>query len=362
MTCSDSALGKRTAKILVATIAAGAMLWLAATAFASLTYTAFEAPVAKSTIYGFALARGEVYFLGDGGGHAYVGHVSSSGATDVASTFSDENVFGLASSPGGTLFSTHTADNGGTDSVYQFQPGSEVKTLPLPEIREPGSGERPLFTSIAACNENEVWLAPGGTGWSEVVRFGLDGQMRIFRPKGLVPDTLACGPKDSVWFTGLRYPTKHNSKSYFEVGRISSAGKLRLFRLPTTGVGPKPSAGPIVQGPGGVMWIGSYDRQVLKGRAEQDHNYLARITPDGHIRITKISPKVVDPNRDAVECIAMGPDGHVWIGFYDSGIARVGTPTKIERVPKTSGSCQMTRDHRGNLWFAHNRAIARLTP
>jgi streptogramin lyase len=336
-------------------------------AWAAYSFKTFPAPVAKSTIAELAVANDETYFLAYGNGdttRSYVGHVSPAGETDVVRDFAPKEVAGLAAAPDGTLSVANSSPSGGTDAVYRFRPGGDLETLPVPRIKDPSiGGGRPLFTSIVACNNREVWLGPGTSGSSDVVKLGINGKARIYRRKGVTPDELACGPKGTVWFTALHAPTKQDRAGYLQIGRISASGKLRLFRLPTTGSGPKPLAGPIVQGAGGgAMWFGSYDRKIVRGRKEQDHNYVGRITPTGHIKLTRVSPKIANPNRNDLACMTVGPDRHIWIGFSGAGIARVGDTGKIEKVPHTGGDCSMVADLRGNLWFGHVNRVARLRP
>ncbi len=349
---------------LIAFAVLAASFGIAAAAWASFPFKTFPAPVPKSSIHDLVVANDEVYFLAYGNGdgaQAYVGHAAATGPTDVVRSFAPEGISGLAASPDGALSVLHAGSHG-TDAVYRFQPGGNLTTVPVPVIRDPGSsGSRPIFTSIVACNDKEVWLAPGGTGRADVVKLGLDGKARVYRRKGVVPDTLACGPEGTVWFTALRPPTKSRSAGHFEIGRISASGKLRLFRLPTKGVGPKPVAGPIVQGPGGVMWFGSSDRKRLRGGKEQDHDYVGRITPAGRISLSRVSPKIAGPN-DTLACIAAGPDRHIWLGFSGAGIARANKPGKLEKVSPTRGDCQMVADFRGNLWFGHGHRVGRLRP
>jgi hypothetical protein len=347
--------------VLVTSVGAAAAAWAAA------AFKTFAMPVAGSTITDFAVANSEVYFLAfvtGGATRAYVGHVTPTGETDVVRAFAAGHVTGLAADPDGTLSVAHSDAKGGTDAVYRFQPGGDLASVPVPRIRDPGGGgARPTFTSIVACNDREVWLAPGGTGWADVVKLDLAGKARVYRRKGVTPDRLACGPKGTVWFTALHARTKRDRLGYLQVGRISSSGRLRLFRLPAAGAGPDPVAGPIVLGAGGGgMWFGAYDRKILRGGKEQDHDYVGRITPTGHIALSRVSPKIANPSRNSLDCIAVGPDRHIWLGFTDAGIARVGDSGRIVKAPRTGGDCTMVADLRGNLWLGHGQRIGRIRP
>lgn len=351
--------------IAVAVLAAS--LGAAAAAWAAFSLKTFPPPVSTSAIGDWAAANNEVYFLAHakgGAGSAYVGHVSPTGESDVVRDFAAEDVTGLAAAPDGTFSVLRAGGDRGTDAVYRFQAGGDLATVLVPRIRDPGKGgRRPRFTSIVACNNREVWLAPGGTGWADVVKLGVGGKARIYRRKGVTPDTVACGPKGTLWFTALHAATKGDRLGYLQIGRIASSGKLRLFRLPTTGAGPQRLAGPIVQAPGGgAMWFGSYDRKLLKGGGERRNNYVGRITPAGRITISRVSPKIANPGRDSLACIAAGPDRNAWLGFAHAGIARVGDFGKIEKVPHTGGDCSMTADFRGNLWFGHGQRLGRIRP
>jgi hypothetical protein len=332
--------------ILVTALAAS--LGAAVAAWASYSFKTFPAPAAKSTIAEFAVSGNETYFLAYAKGGAYVAHVSPTGETDVVRDFAPDHVAGLAASPNGTLSVIRADAKGGTHAVYRFQPGGDL-TIVVPRIQG-----RPQLRGIVACNDREVWLAPGGTGSTDVVRLRLDGNARVYRRKGVSPNRLACGPKGTIWFTALHAPTKRDGNGYLQIGRISSAGKLYLFRLPTSGRGPRPSSGPIVQAAGGdAMWFGAHVR---------DGNFRGRITPAGQIKVWRISPKIANPNRDRVTCMAVGPDRNIWLGFSRAGIARIGDFGKIEKVPRTAGDCSMIADFRGNLWFDHGQRIGRIRP
>ncbi len=149
----------------------------------------------------------------------------------------------------------------------------------------------------------DLTQGPDGALWftefdaNQIGRMTLKGEFKEFAlPSFRLPEGITTGPDGNIWFT----------EEQGWIGRMTPAGVLTEFPLPTTGA--EPTA--ITAGPDGNLWF------TVTGP-----NALGRITPDGHISLFALAADASAPSG-----ITRGPDGNLWfieqygkIGFITPG-------------------------------------------
>ncbi len=139
------------------------------------------------------------------------------------------------------------------------------------------------------------------------------------------PEGITAGPDGNLWFTESNVST---------IGRITTAGVITEFRLPTK-QNSRPSG--IVAGPDGSLWFTEYNV-----------NKIGRITTAGVITEFPI------PTLNGVWGIASGPDGSLWFTEYGK-IGRITTSGVITQFSYLGGNPHtITSGPDGNLWFTMN--------
>jgi virginiamycin B lyase len=141
------------------------------------------------------------------------------------------------------------------------------------------------------------------------------------------PFGITTGPDGALWFT------ESNSN---KVGRITTAGVITEFPIPTKGFG-------ITAGPDGALWFTS-------------GNGIGRITTAGAI---------TEFQAASGDAITAGPDGALWF-TSGNGIGRITTTGVIAifPIPTPNGNPQgITTGPDGALWFTESNSnkIGRIT-
>jgi streptogramin lyase len=174
--------------------------------------------------------------------------------------------------------------------------------------------------------------------------FGVSADNSISAPN-IGPQDVAAGADGNLWFT---------EGSANQIGRITPAGAVTTFPLPTANSAPHG----ITAGPDGNLWF-----------TESLSNKIGRITTAGVISEFPIPTFSSGPHD-----IAAGPDGNLW--FTESSTNKVGrittaglviTEFPVPTAGSTPGGIAAGSD--GNLWFTESTAtglgaakIGRITP
>jgi virginiamycin B lyase len=158
---------------------------------------------------------------------------------------------GIAVPPNGDVWFDLSASG---DQLERLSPSGMATSFPLTSAFEFGAGR------LAA--------GPGGTIWfttdQAIGRLMPSGaQTRFPLPHRLAPNDIVAAPNGDIWFdatVGVEAVSVHDY-----IGRITSAGGLKLYRIPTLGTEPKG----LVLSPDGNIWF------AARGAIE-------RLTPRGH--------------------------------------------------------------------------------
>jgi len=190
--------------------------------------------------------------------------------------------------------------------------------------------------ALTTAADGSVWFADdGGNGGNGGVgRVLAHRHLLEYRlTRGSDPEELAAAPDGSVWFSAW---------GPGEIGRVTSSGRVRLYRIPS------PQSQPI-----GVAV--SSDGAVWFAEAHK----LGRLTPAGAFRQFRL------PRGSAPVWLAAGPDGDVW--FTETDDQRVGRITPggqvtLFRVPgRRPNPLTIAAGPDGNMWFTTRSGVARIT-
>jgi virginiamycin B lyase len=154
--------------------------------------------------------------------------------------------------------------------------------------------------------------------------------------------SLYTGPDGALWFT---------EPGSNQVGRITTAGKVTEYPLPTMASEPEGITG----GPDGAVWF-----------TEDATDRIGRIDPAG--RLTEYSARLDRPfESSGFAGIAAGPDGALWFTERSMhAIGRITTAGAFQEFPLPSEGdpFAITAGPDGNLWFTEQSftQVGRITP
>jgi virginiamycin B lyase len=146
------------------------------------------------------------------------------------------------------------------------------------------------------------------------------------------PYGIAPGSDGNLWFTEIQGE---------QIGRVTTAGAFTEFAIPapvsTAGLNCTGCEGPldIASGSDGALWF-----------TLQSNNLIGRVTTAGQITQFHI------PSHATGTAIVAGPDGNLWFGESD-GLGRITTAGTVTEFPlPTSGTTYgLVAGSDGNLWF-----------
>jgi virginiamycin B lyase len=172
--------------------------------------------------------------------------------------------------------------------------------------------------------DGNIWFTAQNTG--RVGRIKPDGS-NVVEYSTTYGDTryIAPGPDGALWFT------EHGGAG--AIGRITTAGVLKEYPIPTTFNGPWS----ITAGPDGNMWF------------TEDGNKIGRITMSGKITEYPIPTPHALPDH-----IAAGPDGQLWFSESTKDkLASISTTGHIREFQLPSGSSPsgVVTGPDGHLWI-----------
>jgi len=162
------------------------------------------------------------------------------------------------------------------------------------------------------------------------------------------PLNITSGPDGNLWFT----------ESFVDkIGRITPAGQIQEFSLPTTCGGSGCNPQDITSGPDGNLWF-----------TELSGNKIGRITPAGQIQ--EFALPIACEGNSCAPAITSGPDGNLWFTSSGGLIGRITPAGQIQEFapPTVCGSnCYLndiTSGHDGHLWFTESGgdAIGEVSP
>ncbi len=191
---------------------------------------------------------------------------------------------------------------------------------------------------ITAGPDGALWFTGNGANSSKIGRITTAGVITEFLlpTANSGPNSITTAPDGALWFT---------ESGTSKIGRITTAGVITEFLLPTTDSHPNG----ITTGPDGALWF-----------TEFNASKIGRITTAG--AITEFSTPTIASNPNG---ITTGPDGALW--FTESGtnkIGRITTTGVITEFPLSTANSfpgSITAGPDGALWFTDIHKIGRIT-
>ena len=206
---------------------------------------------------------------------------------------------------------------------------------------------------MVAGSDGAVWFASHDRNQNTIGRITIDGAVTEFpipvpvgAARAAVFHNLAVGPDGALWFGVVRdiLPPVRLSMGYMSVGRITSAGAISEFPLPSAS---KFLSG-ITAGPDGALWF-----------TEVNDKKLGRMTTAGKFTELPV-PSSTGP------LITAGPDGALWyVDGHKRRIVRITTTGTVTEFPQplAQNLIGLTPGPDGALWFTDCLApqIGRIT-
>ncbi len=333
--------------------AMAAILMLASTAAASAqTVTKFPIPTANSGAQLIAAGPdGALWFTEQNSNK--IGRITAAGSvTEFAIPTAVSLVVGITAGPDGNLwFAESAAPGDSVGGLVTSAPGAIGRITPTGTITEfpiPTANARVNF--IAAGPDGALWFTEkSGNKIGRITTSGVITEFTI--PTAISsPGGIAAGPDGNLWFTerGNAVNMQGVPSGPGRIGRITTAGTITEFPLPSTA---QPLL--IAAGPDGNLWF-----------SEVDTGKIGRITTGGTVTEFAIPTASSQPTG-----IAAGPDGALW--FAEAGaknVGRITTSGSISEFQVTTnamglGPSGVVVGPDGALWFlaANDNLVDRIT-
>jgi virginiamycin B lyase len=155
---------------------------------------------------------------------------------------------------------------------------------------------------------------------------------------------ITVGPDHALWFTVTDFGYSGLSTTPTAIGRITTAGRMTLFPLPS---GSSPFG--LVFGPEHAIWY-----------TDPNSNSIGRLLADGHVTRFPVPTSGANPLG-----ITVGSDGNLWFTEnVTGGIGRLTPATgEITEFAAPNPNAGIVKGPDGNVWFTDfSNAIYRITP
>jgi virginiamycin B lyase len=240
----------------------------------------------------------------------------------------------ITAGPDGNIWFTNGGSDVGVSGVYGGQIDRITPAGTVSEYQIPSPNSEP--NDLVAGPDGNLWFTESTLHGGVIGRITPGGTITTFvlpEVHGQVSETfgIAAGRDDALWFTDqLRGPEPWTSR----IGRITPAGDIRYFALPT----PEVQADDISLGADGDMWFtaGGSSRQRPGSASGAE---IGQITPNG-----QVSEFAVDgePNE-----IVSGPHNEILFTSFTATankIGRIATSGKVSEIQLPSpDSCFVPR-------------------
>jgi virginiamycin B lyase len=205
-----------------------------------------------------------------------------------------------------------------------------------------------------------ITLGPDGNIWYTECANGAVGNLTPGKPPsfgtefpvGGCPVSITSGPDHNLWFTD------EEGSSTSAIGRITTAGTVTMFQLPSGDVFWNEDANGVDQittGPDDNLWFTASHNDDAGSTA-----YVGRMTTDGTMTLFSVPAD----DADAV-AITAGPDNNLWFTLDDSNddLGQITTSGSITLFPgdgNGNASFGGITSWDGELWLADGSAVRRI--
>jgi virginiamycin B lyase len=287
-------------------------------------------------LYTERLVTGPDGALWFGNGFDSIGRISTSGDITNYTGTGISAPYEIVVGSDGALWFTNT----GNHSIGRITTSGEVTNITHPDIDQP--------ISITAGPDGALWFTDSGQFHLDSNQIGriMPGEppvVTMFPITSFQPDYITAGPDGALWFTGFDHFTADS------IGRITTSGEVTdVYGLGTD----NEQLVAITAGPDGALWF-----------VDSEANTIGRITTAGQLTTFPLPSNAGGP-----EHIIVGPDDALWFASNFGAIGRITTAGQItvythEEVEEPYG---LTVGPDGALWFAdyfsatNSSAIGRL--
>ena len=204
----------------------------------------------------------------------------------------------------------------------------------------PLSGANASPTGIAAGPDGAIWVAAYPADIYRVVSNGVMTHFSLPQPSP-VPLAITAGPDGALWFTYDSEFTSVDRDGDNQIGRITLAGEVSEFSLPTT----FSNLDAITSGSGSAIWFADYANDVI-----------GSITPSGAIH-----EYPANSPYNALNDLTTGPDSAIWFTRQDGMIGRMRANGAVMtyRIPTPHSQPDgLVSGPGGALWFTETGANA----
>lgn len=209
--------------------------------------------------------------------------------------------------------------------------GSVAASGPITEFSLPAVDSFP--GRITAGPDGNLWFCEGRNAIGRITPNGSVSEFQTSIP----PRDITAGSDGNVWFTEFDFDDVGSW-----IGRISPSGEVHEF------FSSKPACG-IAAGPDGNLWF-----TVCNGRSRE----IGRITSAGAVTMF---PLPTGKGTYPLE-IVLGPDGNLWFTQPSARqIGRITTAGSVTEYSVSGNPSSITAGPDGNLWFVDGDKIARIT-
>jgi virginiamycin B lyase len=281
---------------------------------------------------------GNLWFTEDGG----LGRITTGGVVTEFVLAPGSHPTGITKGPDGNLWFLDT----GRQAVDRMTPAGVLTEFPVPSVvAQRTLSSRNLFHDITAGPGGDIWFTGEQinprthTEIGEIGRVTTAGKVTLYRlSSGPVarhhsahgkakPTTGVLADAITAGPDGNVWFTEHAADGPAAVGRITPDGTITSYVIPATPAGataPDISTA-ITAGPDGNLWFNLADDDFLNG--PNPGPYVGRITPQGVVSVEEL-PVAKDADggllADGIESIVAGPNHQLW---FTSGTRRLGSPT-----------------------------------
>jgi virginiamycin B lyase len=230
-----------------------------------------------------------------------IGRITTSGNLTIYSTGQGSGNRDITVGADGALWFTENVNN----RIGRITTSGALTEFPLT------TGGSPF--GIAAGSDGALWFTLNDpNAHDKIGRITTAGTIRLYHVPSLgesepnIPEEIVAGPDGALWFTEELTNT---------IGRITTKGVVTQYNIPTGGSAPRN----ITAGPDGALWF--TDDQNYFSSIPNGTN-IGRITTSGNISIYKLPPAPNPSQTSYPTGITTGPDKNLWFG--DGGTESIG--------------------------------------
>lgn len=212
------------------------------------------------------------------------------------------------------------------------------------------------WTVIHATTGNgSLWATESHAGSQYIVQWAASGQISATFPvtgAGALRG-ITWGPDGALWFAAGASADSCGMQSGL-IGRMTTAGSLTTFALPTAGAGDN-GAEDITSASDGALWFDL-----------PQQGSVGRLTTSGTMSVFKLPSAQSQCDFVADQDLAAASNGAMWVGTYWSGGIQQVTPDgQVTTVPARSNLFSVATDSAGVLWLTSafgGASASRLSP